>query len=158
MVVSPRHGHQILTLIINDEHGITGFSEGTVTENLVNPEHKGHSDIVQAPPDTPRTRVSRSAEASARTPEPVNHRLDHGGINLSVRDIHYFAIQRAPRESITFLDFKATTLDPSMPLPPGLPERWSHTKPADSLLWLHAEGEATLDLVASIVVVLRQVC
>ncbi|WP_157762031.1 hypothetical protein [Nocardia yamanashiensis] len=86
----------------------------------------------------------------------IAHRPD-GGINLSVRDIHYFAIQRAPRENIKFLDFTATTLDPSMPLPPGLPERWSHTKPAHSLLWLHAEGEATLDLVAAIVVVLRQV-
>ncbi len=63
MVVSPRHGHQIPTLIINDEHGFTGFSEGTVTENPANPKRKGHSHIVQAPPGTPRIRVSRTAEA-----------------------------------------------------------------------------------------------
>lgn len=87
----------------------------------------------------------------------IAHR-PNDGINLSVRDIHYFAIHRAPRENIPFLDFTATTLNPSMPSPSGLPTGWLPAKPTHALLWLHAEGTATFDLVAAIVVVLKQVC
>lgn len=81
----------------------------------------------------------------------------NAGINLSVRDIHYFAIRRAPREEISLLDFTATTLLPSMPWPPELPDRFlpkELTPPP--LLWLHADGAATFDLVAAVVVVLTQ--
>lgn len=105
---------------------------------------------------TDSTNASNTESTDALEISLLAHRPD-GGINLSVRDIHYFAIHRAPRENIALLDFTATTLAPSMPSPPGLPEHWSYANPAHSLLWLHAEGNAAFDLVAAIVVVLKQV-
>lgn len=79
------------------------------------------------------------------------------GLNLSVRGIHYFAVERTPHEDISFLEFTATTLFPSVLWPKGCPGRFSGPKPVHPLLWLHAEGEATFDIVAAIVIALKQV-
>ncbi|MFE9577718.1 hypothetical protein ACFYO1_15115 [Nocardia sp. NPDC006044] len=96
--------------------------------------------------------VTGSVDALEISLSPLSPKL---AISLSVRGIHYFAIQRAPREDIPFLDFTAKTLLPPMPWPPELPGKILGSD-AVPLLWLHADGPATFDLVAATFIVLAQ--
>ncbi|MFB8003574.1 hypothetical protein [Nocardia sp. NPDC056000] len=80
-----------------------------------------------------------------------------GGVSLSIRDVHYFSIERFPGREIPFVDLTATTLFPSAPWPPELPDEFSEPRPSHPLLWLRAHGATTLRLVAAVVIVLRQV-
>lgn len=79
-----------------------------------------------------------------------------GGIGLSVRGIHYFAMNRLPGDDISLVDFRLTTLRPAQPWPSNLPEMFALTATVPPLLWLHGDGAVTLNVVAATVTVLTQ--
>lgn len=80
-----------------------------------------------------------------------------GGVGLSVRGVHYFAMSRLPGEDISLVDFRLTTLWPAQPWPSSLPGQFVPAVTVPPLLWLHGDGAVTLDVVAAIVTVLAQV-
>jgi hypothetical protein len=77
-------------------------------------------------------------------------------MTLSIRDIHYFAMHRLPRDDIDFFDFEATTLIPGAPWPRELPGSGSVLGGLPPLLWIRGRGPATFDVVAAIVTVLSE--
>ena len=79
-----------------------------------------------------------------------------GGVGLSIRGIHYFAMNRWPGEDISLVDFRLTTLGSAQPWPPSLPGMFIPAAAVPPLLWLHGEGAVTLDVVAATITVLTQ--
>ena len=79
-----------------------------------------------------------------------------GGIGLSVRGVHYFAMNRLPGDDISLVDFRLTTLWPAQPWPSSLPGQFVPAATVPPLLWLHGDGAVALDVVAAIVTVLAQ--
>ena len=80
-----------------------------------------------------------------------------GGIGLSVRGVHYFAMNRLPGDDISLVDFRLTTLWPAQPWPSSLPGKFVPAATVPPLLWLHGDGAVTLDVIAAVVTVLTQV-
>lgn len=78
-------------------------------------------------------------------------------VMLSIRDIHYFAMQRLPHDEIDFFDFEATTLAPGLPWPRELPTSGWVRDGFPPLLWIRGRGPASFDVVAAIVSVLSQI-
>lgn len=82
---------------------------------------------------------------------------EHPWMSLSLREIHFFALDRVPREEMTFFDFTAQVLSPREPWPAGLPPREAADDGTPSLLWLHGVGPSgTFDVVAAVVQVFTE--
>lgn len=79
-----------------------------------------------------------------------------GGVGLSIRGVHYFAVHRLPGDDISLVDFHLTTLWPDQPWPSSLPGNFDLIATVPPLLWLHGDGAVTLDVVAAVVTVLAQ--
>jgi hypothetical protein len=77
-------------------------------------------------------------------------------MTLSIRDVHYFAMTRFPRDDIPFLDFEATTLIPGTSWPQNVPDLGHTVDGFPPLLWIRGRGPATFDVIAAIVTVLVQ--
>lgn len=72
-------------------------------------------------------------------------------MSLSLWEIHYFALDRVPREEMTFFDWAVQVLSPHEPWPAGLPSRREAGDGAPWQLWLHADGPTgAFDVVATV--------
>lgn len=94
------------------------------------------------------------------TADAVNINLRFGpprpDVTISAQAVHHLSIHRLPHDDISFLDLEAVILVPDQPWPDRLPRAIAATPAFPPLLWIHADGSVTLDLVAEIVTVLSE--
>jgi hypothetical protein len=94
------------------------------------------------------------------TTDAVNIKLRFGpprpDITISAQSVHHFAIHRLPHDDIPFVDLEAVIQVPDQPWPDRVPHAIAATPSFPPLLWIHADGPATVDLVAEIVTVLSE--
>jgi hypothetical protein len=77
-------------------------------------------------------------------------------LTLLMENVHYFAMQRLPRDDIPFFDLDAVVLHAGQAWPDRLPNEIATADGLPALLWTRGNGPATFDAVAATVTVLSE--